>query len=73
MSDLHKSKWYDLIDMFNYTSRYHNDIFTIVNPEFEKHIPDIYPTYYKFYPNSVKSRSQNMFLKESLIRSSTVI
>ena len=44
MSNLHKSKQYDLIDMFNDTSRYLDDIFTIDNPEFEKHIPDIYPT-----------------------------
>ena len=29
--------------MFNDTSRYLNDIFTIVNPEFKKYIPDIYP------------------------------
>ena len=43
MSSLHKSKRYDLIDMFNDTSRYLDDIFTIDNPEFEKHIPDIYP------------------------------
>ena len=44
MSNLHKSKQYDLIDMFNDTSRYLDDIFTIDNPEFEKYIPDIYPT-----------------------------
>ena len=44
MSNLHKSKQYDLIDMFYDTSRYLDDIFTIDNPEFEKHIPDIYPT-----------------------------
>ena len=44
MSNLHKSKQYDLIDMFNDTPRYLDDIFTIDNPEFEKHIPDIYPT-----------------------------
>ena len=42
MSSLHKSKRYDLIDMFNDTSRYLDDIFTIDNPEFEKHILDIY-------------------------------
>ena len=30
--------------MFNNTSRYRDDIYTIDNPEFEKHIPDIYPT-----------------------------
>ena len=41
MSDLHKSKRYDPIDTFNDTSRYIQDIFTIANPEFEKHIPDI--------------------------------
>ena len=33
MSKLHKSNQYDLIDMFNDTSRYHDDIFTIDNPE----------------------------------------
>ena len=44
MSNLHKSKRYILIDMFNDTSRYLDDIFTIDNTEFEKHIPDIYPT-----------------------------
>ena len=44
MSNLQKSKQYNLIDMFNDTSRYLDDIFTIDNPEFEKHIPDIYPT-----------------------------
>ena len=42
MSDLHKSKRYDLLDMFNDASRYLDDIFTIDKPEFEKHIPDIY-------------------------------
>ena len=44
MSILHKSKQYDLTDMFNDTSRYLDDIFTINIPKFEKHIPDIYPT-----------------------------
>ena len=43
MSDLHKSKRHDPIDMFNYTFRYLDNIFTIDNPEFEKYIPDIYP------------------------------
>ena len=42
MSDLHKSKRHDLIDMFNDTSRYIDDIFTIDSPAFEKYIPDIY-------------------------------
>ena len=44
MSDRHKSKLHDLIDMFNDTSRYIDDIFTIENPEFEKYIPNRYPT-----------------------------
>ena len=42
MSNLYKSKQYDLIDMFNDTSRNLDDIFTIDNPEFQKHIADIY-------------------------------
>ena len=33
----------DFIDKFNDTSRYLDDIFTIDNPEFAEHIPDIYP------------------------------
>ena len=44
MSNLHPSKQYELIDMFYDTSRYLDDIFTIDNPEFTKHIPEIYPT-----------------------------
>ena len=43
MSCFHKSKLHDLIYMFNDTFRYLDDIFTIDNPEFEKHIPDKYP------------------------------
>ena len=38
MSNLHTWKQYDLIDMFNDTSRYLDDIFAIDNPEFVKHI-----------------------------------
>ena len=43
MSKLQKSKWFDLIDKFNDTSRYLDDIFTIDHPKFAEHIPDIYP------------------------------
>ena len=43
MSDLNKSKGHDLIGMFNDTSRYLDDIFTVDNPEYEKYIPNIYP------------------------------
>ena len=43
MSELHKSKRHDLIVMFNDTSLYLDDIFTIDNPEYEEYIPDIYP------------------------------
>ena len=42
MCDLQKFKRFDIIDMLNDTSRYLDDIFTIDNPEFEKHISDIY-------------------------------
>ena len=43
MSNLPKSKRFDLIDEFNDTSLYLDDIFTIDNPAFAEHIPDIYP------------------------------
>ena len=43
MSNLQKFKRFGLIDKFNDTSRYLNDIFTIHNPAFAEHIPDIYP------------------------------
>ena len=42
MSNLQKSKRFYLIDKFNDTSRYLDDIFTIDNPAFAEHIPDIY-------------------------------
>ena len=43
-SNLQKSKRFDLIEKFNDTSRYLDDIiFTIDNPAFAEHIPDIYP------------------------------
>ena len=38
MSHLHKSKRYVLLDTFNDTSRYLDDIFTTDNLDFEKHI-----------------------------------
>ena len=43
MSKLQESKRFDLIDKFNDTSRYLDDIFTIDNPTFAEHIPDINP------------------------------
>ena len=43
MFNLHKCKQYDLLEMLNYTSRYFDDIITIDNSEFEKHI-DIHAT-----------------------------
>ena len=42
MSNLHKSKRVDPIDMSDETYRYLDDIFIIVNTEFEKHIIDVY-------------------------------
>ena len=61
MSNLHKSKQYDLIDLFNVTSRYLDNIFTIDNPEFEKHIPDIYPTELQLN-NAITSDNETSFL-----------
>ena len=43
MSNLQKSKRFELIDKSNDTSRYLDDIFTIDNSTFAEHIPDIYP------------------------------
>ena len=43
MSNLQKSKRFDLIDKLNDTSGYLDDIFTTDNPEFVDHIPDIKP------------------------------
>ena len=43
MANLQKSKRFDLIDKFNDTFRYLDDIFTVDNPEIAEHIPDIYP------------------------------
>ena len=42
MPNLQKSKRFDLIDKFNDTSRYLDDIFTIDNPAFPEHILDVY-------------------------------
>ena len=42
MSYLQISKRFDLIDKFNDTFRYLDEIFTIDNSEFAEHIPDIY-------------------------------
>ena len=43
MSNLQKFKRFDLIDKFNDTSRYLDDILIIDNPAFAEYIPDIYP------------------------------
>ena len=43
ISHLQKSKGFDLMHMFNDTSRDVDYTFTIDNPEFDKHIPNIYP------------------------------
>ena len=43
MSNLHKSKKLDLVDKFNYTSRYLDDKLTIDDPEFEQYASYTYP------------------------------
>ena len=66
MSNLHKSKQYDLIYMFNDTSRYLDDIFTIDNPEFGKHIPDIRGALSIFVPSLSKARSTTLIFVERI-------
>ena len=60
MSNLQKSKRFDLIDKFNGTSRYLDDIFTIDNPEFAEHIPDI-----NMYPRELQLNRANTSDKET--------
>ena len=43
VSDLRRSKRFDLIDKFSDTSRCLGDVFAIDGPDFAEHIPDIYP------------------------------
>ena len=43
MDKLVKNKQLDLIQCFNRTSRYLDDILNLDNPDFEKHISEIYP------------------------------
>ena len=59
-------KQYDLIYMLNETSRYLDDIFTIDNPEFEKHIPDIYPT--ELQLNKANTPDKNISILDLNIR-----
>ena len=58
MSDLRKSKRLDLIDKFNDSSRYLDDKFTIDNPEFAEHIPDVYPR--ELQLNKVKASNHSV-------------
>ena len=55
MSNLQKSKRFDIIDKFNDTSRYLDDLFTSDNPEFAEHIPDIYPRELQFCFNKANT------------------
>ena len=61
MSNLHKSKQYDLIDKLNDTSRYLDDVFTIVNPEIKKHIPYVYPTELQFNKANTSDKESSFF------------
>ena len=47
--------------MFNDTSRYLDDIFTIDNPKFEIHIPDIYPAEFQLN-KAITSDKETSFL-----------
>ena len=72
MSDLNKSKSHDLIDMFNDTSRYLDDIFTIDNPDFEKYIPDIYPAEHQLNKANTSDK-ENLIIKLSWLLAVTFI
>ena len=61
MSILHKSKQHDIIDMFYYISRYFDDIFTIDNPAFEKHSPDIHPKELQFNKANTPDKESSLF------------
>ena len=61
MSNLHKSKQYYLLDIFNYTSRYLDDIFKIDNPSLEKHIPDIYSTELQLNKGNTSQKETSFF------------
>ena len=54
MSNLQTSKLYEFIDMLNDISRDLDDIFTIDNPEFEKHMPYMY-----IYPTELQLNKAN--------------
>ena len=70
MSDLHKSKRHDPIDMFNDTSRYLDDIFTIDNPEFEKYITYIYSAEFQLNKaNTSDKETSSLDLKIKVIGS----
>ena len=60
-SNRHKSKLYDLIYTFNYTSEYLDDIFNIDNPEIEKHFPDEYSTELQLNKANTSDRQRHFF------------
>ena len=62
MSELHKSKRYYFIDKFYDASPYLDDIFTIDNPEFEKHIPDIYPAEFQLNKANTSDREASFWI-----------
>ena len=60
MSNLQKSKRFDLMDKFKETSRYLDDLFTIDNPAIAEHIPDIYPR--ELLLNKANASNKDIFL-----------
>ena len=63
MSNLHKSKQFDLMYMFNNTSRYLEDTFTIDYPESEKHVPDKYPTELQLNKANTPDKETSFFIE----------
>ena len=60
MSNLQKSKRFDLIDKFDDTSRYLDDISTIDNTAFAEHIPDIYPREIRFNKANTSDKESSL-------------
>ena len=71
MSNLKKSKRFNIKDKFNDTSRYRDDIFTIDNPEFGQHIPDKYPR--ELQLNKANTSDEETFILDLNIKILSVI
>ena len=67
------SKSPNIIDKFNNTSRYLDEIFTTDNPEFAEYIPDIYPREFQLIKANISDKFVNIFFLDLNINSLVVI